>query len=81
MEERNASVSIPHLQSLNELDRSLTKTPDFKYFLSYDFYRMDNPYFHKPNVYGFHNGKYLLFKNIQSNNKEGKVMSISEANM
>lgn len=33
--------------------------PDFKFYLSYDFYALDNPLFHAANIYGFNQGKNL----------------------
>nr|XP_022908342.1 laccase-4-like [Onthophagus taurus]XP_022908343.1 laccase-4-like [Onthophagus taurus] len=46
-------ISIPQLKSLNEPDLSLKPIPDFQYFVSYDFYKIDNPHFHKNGLYGF----------------------------
>lgn len=31
--------------------------PDFKFYLSYDFYGIDNPLFHQSNLYGFNQGE------------------------
>lgn len=33
--------------------------PDYKFYLSYDFYAKDNPLFHYPNLYGFNQGEDL----------------------
>lgn len=34
--------------------------PDFKFYISYDFYALDNPLFHAPNIYGFNQGEKLI---------------------
>ncbi|KAL1465394.1 hypothetical protein WDU94_004972 [Cyamophila willieti] len=38
-------------------DIRLKEQPDLKYFISYDFYGIDNPHFHLSNMYGFHEVK------------------------
>lgn len=48
-------VSLPQLQSLNKWDDSLKEKADFQYYVSYDFYKIDNPHFHKAPFYGFNN--------------------------
>lgn len=48
---------MPELRSLNGWDESLKKEADVKYYLEYDFYKIDNVHFHKPGAYGFYNGK------------------------
>ncbi|XP_031333114.1 laccase-4-like isoform X2 [Photinus pyralis] len=48
------SVSIVELQSLDvDWDPCLKDVPDYKFFISYDFYKIDNPHFHKSGLYGY----------------------------
>lgn len=37
-------------------DLRLEQKPDVTLFMSYDFYSLDNPHFHKPALYGFKQG-------------------------
>ncbi|KAK9884427.1 hypothetical protein WA026_007274 [Henosepilachna vigintioctopunctata] len=48
-------ISAPEIESLHGWDESLRETPDFTYYISYDFYKSDNPHFHKAPYYGFNN--------------------------
>ncbi|XP_045468970.1 laccase-4-like isoform X1 [Harmonia axyridis] len=48
-------VTAPEIESLHDWDESLRETPDFAYYISYDFYRKDNHHFHKAPYYGFSN--------------------------
>lgn len=54
----NDTITMAELKSLNGWDESLKREPDMKYYLEYDFYKIDNGHFHKPGTYGFHNGKF-----------------------
>ncbi|KAF5305483.1 hypothetical protein FQA39_LY01574 [Lamprigera yunnana] len=49
----NGLLSIVELESLEEWDVSLRRKPDYKFYISYDFYKLDNPHFHNPDLYGF----------------------------
>lgn len=48
------SLVIPELDAMAEDDDSLKETPDMTFYLSYDFYKIDNPHFHRYPFYGFH---------------------------
>jgi hypothetical protein len=37
-------------------DTSNTREPDYQFYVSYDFYKKDNPHFHRKKLYGFHQG-------------------------
>ncbi|XP_026666521.1 laccase-1-like isoform X2 [Ceratina calcarata] len=53
--ETNASISIPLLKSMDENDESNRQSqPDYQFYVSYDFYKKDNPHFHRKNLYGFY---------------------------
>ncbi|KAF5297473.1 hypothetical protein FQR65_LT10009 [Abscondita terminalis] len=47
------ALNMVELQSLEGWDVSLRKKPDYKFYISYDFYKLDNPHFHDPNHYSF----------------------------
>ncbi|XP_069688622.1 uncharacterized protein [Periplaneta americana] len=47
------SLVIPELDAVAEDDESLKKTPDMTFYLSYDFYKLDNPHYHRYPYYGF----------------------------
>nr|XP_031845394.1 laccase-1-like isoform X2 [Nomia melanderi]XP_031845395.1 laccase-1-like isoform X2 [Nomia melanderi]XP_031845396.1 laccase-1-like isoform X2 [Nomia melanderi]XP_031845397.1 laccase-1-like isoform X2 [Nomia melanderi]XP_031845399.1 laccase-1-like isoform X2 [Nomia melanderi]XP_031845400.1 laccase-1-like isoform X2 [Nomia melanderi] len=51
--ERNSSLSVPLLRAMDENDESNTLEPDYQFYVSYDFYKKDNPHFHRSNLYGF----------------------------
>ncbi|KAJ3627121.1 hypothetical protein MTP99_014525 [Tenebrio molitor] len=48
-------ISLPQLHSLDEWDESLQEKADFQYYVSYDFYKMNHPVYHKESLYGFFN--------------------------
>lgn len=55
--ENNNSISMPKLVTLEQIDKDILKEkPDFIYFVSYDFYKMNNPHYHDASLYAF-NGK------------------------
>ncbi|KAL3276760.1 hypothetical protein HHI36_012127 [Cryptolaemus montrouzieri] len=54
-ESKSSFISAPQIESLHGWDESLKPIPDFTYYISYDFYRKDNPHFFKPPFYGFSN--------------------------
>lgn len=57
--ENNGSIAMPKLVSLEPKDENtLKEKPDFVYFVSYDFYKIDNPHFHDPTLYSFNGKKY-----------------------
>lgn len=52
----NDTISVPLLKSM-EIDGIANMVePDYKFYISYDFYAKDNPIFHLKNHYGFHQG-------------------------
>ncbi|KAJ3666315.1 hypothetical protein Zmor_001765 [Zophobas morio] len=53
--DNSSYVSMPQLHSLDQWDDSLQEKADFQYYVSYDFYKMNHPVFHKENTYGFFN--------------------------
>ena len=49
------TVSIAETSSADQDDYFLLKNEtDYKFYIYYDFYGKDNPHFHVPNLYGFH---------------------------
>nr|XP_012152944.1 PREDICTED: laccase-1-like isoform X2 [Megachile rotundata]XP_012152945.1 PREDICTED: laccase-1-like isoform X2 [Megachile rotundata] len=55
--EKNESLSIPLLRAMDENDQSNVRPPDYQFYVSYDFYKKDNPHFHREKLYGFHQAK------------------------
>ncbi|CAK9821202.1 LCC4 [Anthophora plagiata] len=51
--ETNKSLSIPLLKAMDKNDKSNTVNPDYQFYVSYDFYKKDNPHFHRGYLYGF----------------------------
>ncbi|CAL7934818.1 unnamed protein product [Xylocopa violacea] len=51
--ETNGSISMPLLRAMDANDKSNTVQPDYQFYVSYDFYKKDNPHFHRANLYGF----------------------------
>ncbi|KAK7867607.1 hypothetical protein R5R35_014805 [Gryllus longicercus] len=49
------SSVIPELDAIAPDDESLKEEPDYRFYLAYDFYAVDNPHFHKAPYYGFYN--------------------------
>lgn len=55
-EKKNASlISMPDLESLAPYDSSLKLIPDYRFYISFDFYRLNNPHFNKYPFYGINN--------------------------
>lgn len=54
--ETNNSISIPLLKAMDKNDKSNTADPDYQFYVSYDFYKKDNPHFHRGKLYGFNQG-------------------------
>lgn len=52
--DNSSFVTLPQLHSLDKWDDTLKEVADFQYYVSYDFYKMNHPVYHKP-AYGFHN--------------------------
>lgn len=48
------SLVIPELDAIVDDDESLKEEPDLRFYLSYDFYEIDNPHYHRLPFYGFH---------------------------
>lgn len=56
------SITVAEVKPRDKGPNHIMKAePDFKFFLSYDFYGKDNPLFHLSNLYGFNQGR----KNFQ----------------
>ncbi|XP_017757142.1 PREDICTED: laccase-4-like isoform X2 [Eufriesea mexicana] len=55
--ETNKSISIPLLKAMDKNDKSNTAHPDYQFYVSYDFYKKDNPHFHRRKLYGFNQVK------------------------
>lgn len=55
--ETNNSISIPLLKAMDKNDKSNTVHPDYQFYVSYDFYKKDNPHFHRGKLYGFNQVK------------------------
>ncbi|XP_044258948.1 laccase-5-like isoform X2 [Tribolium madens] len=53
--DNSSFVTLPQLHSLDEWDDTLKEKADFQYYVSYDFYKMNHPVYHKDPHYGFHN--------------------------
>ncbi|PSN35389.1 hypothetical protein C0J52_17819 [Blattella germanica] len=51
------SLVIPELNATVDDDVSLKEKPDMTFYLSYDFYKIDNPHYHRAPFYGFNQGK------------------------
>lgn len=54
--ETNNSISIPLLKAMDKNDKSNSAHPDYQFYVSYDFYKKDNPHFHRGKLYGFNQG-------------------------
>lgn len=52
------------LNSLDPDSEANTKEPDYKFYISYDFYAKDNDKFHRKGLYGFHQGKINKKKSV-----------------
>lgn len=55
--ETNNSISIPLLKAMDKNDKSNTADPNYQFYVSYDFYKKDNPHFHRGKLYGFNQVK------------------------
>lgn len=53
------SLVIPELDAIADDDASLKEEPDFRFYLSYDFYEIDNPHYHRSPFYSFHQGLFV----------------------
>jgi hypothetical protein len=53
------SLVIPELEAIAGDDGTLKKEPDMTFYLSYDFYEIDNPHYHRSPFYGFHQGTFI----------------------
>lgn len=51
------SMTVAQMIAKNSTNFISKIDPDYKFYLSYDFYAKDNPLFHAPNLYGFNEGK------------------------
>ncbi|KYQ58207.1 Laccase-4, partial [Trachymyrmex zeteki] len=59
--ESNNSISMPMLNAMDGDDISNTREPDYQFYISYDFYEKDNPYFHRKDLYSFRQVKQQVF--------------------
>lgn len=41
---------------MDKNDKSNIAHPDYQFYVSYDFYKKDNPHFHRGKLYGFNQG-------------------------
>lgn len=48
---------------MDKNDKSNSAHPDYQFYISYDFYKKDNPHFHRRKLYGFNQGNILLILN------------------
>ena len=49
------TLTVAEMKTVEKRPNNILKAePDFKFYLSYDFYAKDNPLFHASNLYGFH---------------------------
>ncbi|XP_026470768.1 laccase-2-like [Ctenocephalides felis] len=53
----NDTMTVAEMKSVVPTDPSLKETPDYKFFLSYDFHAKNNPLFHQQGLYGFNQVK------------------------
>ncbi|XP_029042896.1 laccase-1-like isoform X2 [Osmia bicornis bicornis] len=51
--ETNGSLSIPLLRAMDGNDQSNIQLPDYQFYVSYDFYKKNNPHFHREMLYAF----------------------------
>lgn len=51
------SMTVAEVIAKNSTNFISKLEPDFKFYISYDFYALDNPLFHAPNIYGFNQGE------------------------
>lgn len=63
---QEGSLTVPELSSMENLetDPRLKPIADHQIYISYDFYPMDNPRYHKPKLYGFWEGKQYVTYDI-----------------
>lgn len=52
---------------MDDNDESTTSEPDYQFYVSYDFYKKDNPHFHRSKLYGFHQGEPLTTNRSRTN--------------
>ncbi|XP_033324267.2 uncharacterized protein LOC117219317 [Megalopta genalis] len=52
-ERNSSSISVPLLRAKDENDPSNILEPDYQFYITYDFYKKDNPHFHRSGLYGF----------------------------
>lgn len=50
---------MPMLDAMDNDDASNLREPDYQFYIAYDFYGKDNPVFHRKDLYGFEQGKYI----------------------
>ena len=55
--ESNDTISVPQFDSVDPDDPANTRDPDYQFYITYDFYNINNPLYHRKNLYGFDQGK------------------------
>lgn len=55
--ETNDILSIISLEALDKDDEANTREPDYQFYISYDFYAIDNYEFHREHLYGYNQVK------------------------
>lgn len=53
----NNTINIPELNALIPDDISLKEVPDYKFYISYDFYKINNLHFYSPGLYEYNAGE------------------------
>lgn len=60
--ENSKTISIAEVSSIEEDDsRLIMETPDYKFYVYYDFYGKNNSHFHVPGLYGFNQSIRIFF--------------------
>ncbi|XP_033225671.1 laccase-1 [Belonocnema kinseyi] len=47
------TISVPMFDSLQPDDPANTREPDYQFYVTYDFYNINNPLYHRKNLYAF----------------------------
>lgn len=70
------SLTVAEMKKIENRPNHIIKAePDFKFFLSYDFYGKDNPLFHDSNLYGFNEATFGKIYTPQINHITMKMPS------
>lgn len=60
--DKDTSITIPELNSVERSNRILTDRPDSKYIIHYDFYNVKNPKFFTEGLYEYDAGIYQAYQ-------------------